>query len=159
METYRFLGCHKGEKDGKKGYYFRVWAAKATAVSLVGDFNDWNDDKNPMEKIAESEVWETFIEGLKTYDTYKFCIDGCDGKRHYKADPYGTHMELKPQTGSKIFDLEGYEWQDKKWQEARKTKDVYNCPMNIYEVHLNSWKSCDDGVYYSYTKFAKAIIP
>ena len=159
METYRFLGCHKGEKDGKKGYYFRVWAAKATAVSLVGDFNDWNDDKNPMEKIAESEVWETFIEGLKTYDTYKFCIDGCDGKRHYKADPYGTHMELKPQTGSKIFDIEGYEWKDKKWQEARKTKDVYNCPMNIYEVHLNSWKSCDDGVYYSYTKFAKAIIP
>ncbi|MBE6873880.1 MAG: 1,4-alpha-glucan branching protein GlgB [Ruminococcus albus] len=159
METYRFLGCHKGEKDGKKGHYFRVWAAKAKAVSLVGDFNGWDDDKTPMEKIADSEVWETFVEGLKTFDTYKFCIDGCDGKRHYKADPYGTHMELKPQTGSKIFDIEGYEWKDKKWQEARKTKDVYNCPMNIYEVHLNSWKSCDDGVYYSYTKFAKAIIP
>ena len=159
METYRFLGCHKGEKDGKKGHYFRVWAAKAKAVSLVGDFNGWDDDKTPMEKIADSEVWETFVEGLKTFDTYKFCIDGCDGKRHYKADPYGTHMELKPQTGSKIFDIEGYAWKDKKWQEARKTKDVYNCPMNIYEVHLNSWKSCDDGVYYSYTKFAKAIIP
>ena len=159
LETYKFLGCHKGEKDGKEGYYFRVWAAKAKAVSLVGDFNEWEDEATPMEQIAESEVWEVFVPGMKTFDTYKFCIDGCDGKRHYKADPYGTHMELKPQTGSKIFDIEGYKWKDDKWQEERKTKDVYNCPMNIYEVHLNSWKSCDDGLYYSYTKFANTIIP
>ena len=158
-ETYRFLGCHKGTKDGNDGYYFRVWAAKARAVSLVGDFNNWDDNATPMQQIEKSEVWEVFIPGLKTYDTYKFSIVGCDGKRRCKADPYGTHMELKPQTGSKIFDIEGYKWKDDKWQEERKTKDVYNCPMNIYEVHLNSWKSCDDGVYYSYTKFANTIIP
>ncbi|MBR1739749.1 MAG: 1,4-alpha-glucan branching protein GlgB [Ruminococcus sp.] len=158
-ETYKFLGCHAGEKDGVKGYFFRVWAAHAKGVSVVGDFNNWDESADRMELLADSQVWETFVPGLATFDTYKFCVYGCDGKTHYKADPYGTHMEVKPQTGSKVFDIDGYEWGDGKWQEERKTKDVYACPMNIYEVHLNSWKTCEDGKYYSYGKFADSIIP
>ena len=158
-ETYRFLGCHKGEKNGEKGYYFRVWAAHAESVSVTGDFNNWDDTADPMELIADSQVWECFIKGLKTYDTYKYCIKGCDGKTHYKADPYGTHMEVNPQTGSKVFDIDEYLWSDKKWQDERAKKDIYGCPMNIYEVHLNSWKTCDDGKYFSYVRFADMIIP
>ena len=158
-ETYRFLGCHKGEKDGVKGFYFRVWAAHATGVSVIGDFNDWDEKANPMEMIANSEVWEAFVEGLETYDTYKYCVFGCDGQTHYKADPYGTHMEVNPDTGSKVFEIDDYLWSDKKWQDDKKTKNVYNSPMNIYEVHLNSWKTCTDGKYYSYVRFADTIIP
>ena len=158
-ETYKFLGCHKGEKDGIEGYYFRVWAAHAEGISVVGDFNDWDENATPMEKIDDSEVWEAFVTGLKTYDTYKYCIHGCDGKTHYKADPYGTHMEVAPNTGSKVFDIDDYLWSDKKWMTEKKSKDIYNCPMNIYEVHLNSWKACPDGKYFSYVRFADTIIP
>ena len=71
-ETYKFLGCHKGEKDGVEGYYFRVWAAHAEGISVVGDFNDWDENATPMEKIDDSEVWEAFVTGLQTYDTYKY---------------------------------------------------------------------------------------
>ena len=158
-ETYKFLGCHKGEKDGVEGYYFRVWAAHAEGISVVGDFNDWDENATPMEKIDDSEVWEAFVTGLQTYDTYKYCIHGCDGKTHYKADPYGTHMEVAPNTGSKVFDIDDYLWSDKKWMAEKKSKDIYNCPMNIYEVHLNSWKACPDGKYFSYVRFADTIIP
>ena len=158
-ETYKFLGCHKGEKDGVEGYYFRVWAAHAEGISVVGDFNDWDENATPMEKIDDSEVWEAFVTGLQTYDTYKYCIHGCDGKTHYKADPYGTHMEVAPNTGSKVFDIDDYLWSDKKWMTEKKSKDIYNCPMNIYEVHLNSWKACPDGKYFSYVRFADTIIP
>ena len=158
-ETYKFLGCHKGEKDGIEGYYFRVWAAHAEGISVVGDFNDWDENATPMEKIDDSEVWEAFVTGLQTYDTYKYCIHGCDGKTHYKADPYGTHMEVAPNTGSKVFDIDDYLWSDKKWMTEKKSKDIYNCPMNIYEVHLNSWKACPDGKYFSYVRFADTIIP
>ncbi|MBR6044776.1 MAG: 1,4-alpha-glucan branching protein GlgB [Ruminococcus sp.] len=157
--TYDFLGCHKGEKDGRSGHFFRVWAQNAKGVAVVGDFNNWDGGANPCEQIADTGIWEAFIEGLKTYDTYKFSITGCDGVTRLKADPYGTHMEVTPGTGSKIFDIGGYEWKDQKWQQEKEKKDIYNSPMNIYEVHLNSWKACTTGKYYSYTGFAKEIIP
>ena len=158
-ETYKFLGCHQGEKNDEQGYYFRVWAPHAKAVSVIGDFNNWDTSENPMEMIADTEVWETFIPGLEKFDTYKYAVKGCDGKVRNKCDPYGTHMELAPGTGTKIFDIDGYLWSDKKWMDEKKTKDIYNCPMNIYEVHLNSWKTCPDGKYYSYGRFADTIIP
>ena len=159
LMTYDFLGCHKGEKDGRSGYYFRVWAEKAQSVSVVGDFNDWNGFANVCEKIADTGIWEAFVEGLKTFDTYKFAVTGCDGKTRLKADPYGTHMELKPGTGSKIFELDGYKWGDGKWMKQKEKKDIYNAPMNIYEAHLNSWKACTTGEYYSYSSFAEEICP
>ncbi len=157
--TYDFLGCHKGEKDGRSGHYFRVWAQNAKAVSVVGDFNDWNGYVNVCEQLADSGIWEVFIEGLKTFDTYKYAITGCDGQTRLKADPYGTHMEVAPDTGTKIFDINEYQWKDTAWQKEKEKKDIYNAPMNIYEVHLNSWKACTTGKYYSYTGFAREIIP
>ena len=158
FESYRFFGCHEGEKNGKKGHFFRVWAPNAKGVSLVGDFNNWDETADPLEKIADTEVWEIFKTGLKQFDTYKYAIDGCDGKLHMKADPYGTHMEVKPSTGSKVF-KSAYKWTDDEWQEKKKQTDVYKSPMNIYEVHFNSWKQCTEGKYFSYPNFAKSIIP
>ena len=154
-----FFGSHKGVKDGVEGYYFRVWAPHAKKVSVVGDFNNWDENANPMELIADTEVWEAFISGLKIYDTYKYSILGCDDKIHLKADPYGVHMETAPNTATKIFDLDTYKWKDKKWQDEKAKTTPYDSAMNIYEVHLNSWRQYPDGIYFSYTKFAESIIP
>ncbi|MCR5815834.1 MAG: 1,4-alpha-glucan branching protein GlgB [Ruminococcus sp.] len=158
FEAYSFFGCHEGQKNGKKGHFFRVWAPNAKAVSLVGDFNDWDKDADPLEKIANTEVWEIFKTGLKQFDTYKYAIDGCDGKIHMKTDPFGTHMEVKPSTGTKIF-KSTYKWNDSKWLEEKSKTNVYKSPMNIYEVHFNSWKQCTEGKYFSYPNFAKSVIP
>jgi hypothetical protein len=81
----------------------------------VGDFNDWNEEANPMTLMGSTEIWETFVEGLERFDTYKYCVYGCDGKKHMKCDPYGTHMEVAPDTGSKIFVIENFPWGDGKW--------------------------------------------
>ena len=157
--AYEFLGCHEGEMNGQEGYYFRVWAKNAKSVSVVGDFNNWNVFANPMELIADTEVWETFIPGLKLYDTYKYAVDGCDGKLHMKADPYGTHTETPPGTASKIFPIDNYKWKDSKWQKAKEKQNIYDSPMNIYEVHINSWKKIGEEEYFSYVEFAEKIIP
>ena len=159
LMAYDFFGCHEGKKNGKKGFYFRVWAKNAKSVSVVGDFNSWDIQANPMELIGDTEVWEAFIPGLKTYDTYKYAVDGCDGKLHMKADPYGTHMERSPRTGSKVFSIDNFKWTDEQWLEDKKNKNIYDSPMNIYEVHINSWNKCGDGEYFSYADFAGSIIP
>ena len=157
--AYDFFGCHHSEKNGKKGYVFRVWAQNAKGVSLVGDFNEWDKTSCPMEQIGDTGVWEVFASGLTDFDSYKFAVKGCDGEVRLKADPYGTHMGRSPATDSKIFDIDKYVWNDKAYMEQKEKKDIYNCPMNIYEVHLNSWKACTTGKYYSYPNFAKEIIP
>mgnify|MGYP002512709803 CR=1 FL=1 len=159
LMAYDFFGCHEGTKDGQKGHFFRVWAKNAKSVSVVGDFNGWSVDANPMEPIADTEVWEAFIPGLKTYDTYKYAVNGCDGKLHMKADPYGTHMERSPATGSKVFSIDKFKWTDAKWRREKKKKNIYDSPMNIYEVHINSWKKIGEGEYFSYEQFAEDIIP
>ncbi|MGN1113529.1 MAG: 1,4-alpha-glucan branching protein GlgB [Oscillospiraceae bacterium] len=152
---YDFLGCHSGNSDGNDGYYFRVWAKNAKAVSVVGDFNEWDEKANPMEKIEDTEVWETFIPNLKTFDSYKYAVSGCDGKLHMKADPYGTHMENAPGTATKIFPIENcYKWTDDNWLKQKAKTNIYDSPMNIYEVHINSWKE-----RMGYIDFAAEIIP
>ncbi len=160
LMTYDFLGCHKGERNGVSGYYFRVWAAKAKAISVVGEFNDWNAQANKMEMIADSEVWEAFVTNINQLDTYKYYVTGCDGKTRLKADPYGRFMELTPGTATRVYDdIDAFEWSDKKWMKDKSKKDIYNSPMNIYEVHLNSWKDSPNGECYNYVKFAEEIIP
>lgn len=159
FEAYKFFGSVKGEKDGKNGYFFRVWAPHAAGISVVGDFNSWDDSKNPMERIADSEVWEAFIPNLKKYDTYKYCVTTSSGSKLMKADPYGKHMETKPATGTKIYDIDGFKWTDSAWQKKIKDTDVLNTPVNIYEVNLGSWKKHEDGNFLSYTQFAEEMIP
>ena len=113
-----------------------------------------------MRKISDGGIWELFIPGLKQYDIYKYSIQSAQGQIRLKADPYGFHMETRPNTATKIYDIEGYRWKDDKWQEERKTKDVYSAPINIYEVHLSSWATKrDEDELFNYMEAARKLIP
>ena len=149
-----FLGAHKVE--GNK-YVFRVWAPHATAVYVVGDFNGWNEENAPMVKLNDAGVWETYVEGVKIFDAYKFLIYTGDGTKLYKADPYAFHAETRPGTASKIFNSE-YKWRDGNWLKKRKQTSVYKSPVNIYEVHLGSWRIYEDGNTLSYRDLAKELV-
>ena len=157
FETYKFLGAHLSKKNNIIGCFFRVWAPNARSISVVGDFNLWNKDANPMEMMNESGVWETFIPDIQENAVYKYSVECSDGKIKMKADPYGLYMENAPATGSKVYSLEGYQWTDDEWQNTK--NGFYDEPVNIYEVHLNSWKKNDDGTLYNYLQFAKEIVP
>lgn len=154
-----FLGSHEGEIDGKKGYFFRVWAPHAKSVSVVGDFNNWDETKNVMSRLVDKQIWECFISGLKENDLYKYCITTSDGKKLFKADPYGVHMQVPPGTASRIYSVDGFKWTDSEYIEKKQKKNIYKSPMNIYEVHFNSWKQYPDGNFYTYDKFAEEMIP
>ena len=149
-KAYELMGAHKCEKDGKAGYIFRVWAPRAVSVSVVGDFNEWDRKKNPMQKLVDGETFEAFVPDLQEYDIYKYDIETKDGRFLLKADPYAFHTETPSATGSKLYDLEGYEWQDADYLRKITDTPIYSSPMNIYEVNLLSWKMHDDGNYYSY---------
>ena len=151
--SYGFMGAHFGEKDGKKGVYFRTWAPNADAVSVVGDFNGWDGNMNPAERISDGGVYEAFVEGVKVYDNYKFSIRH-NGKTVLKADPYAFHTE-NGGTASKIYDLNGYKWQDGDYVSSKSLP--YDKPMNIYEVNFGSWKRHEDGSYYTYTEYAEEL--
>ena len=139
---YEKLGSHVMEIDGVRGTYFAVWAPHAVAVSVVGDFNDWNGYIHIMERLGTSGIWERFVPGACEGSIYKYAITGRDGSTHYKADPYGNSSEFRPGNATKITSLDGYKWEDDEWI-RRKTEDAENVvdqPMAIYEVHIGSWK-------------------
>ena len=153
-----YLGAHAEQRDGAEGYVFRVWAPHATAVSVMGDFNQWNEEANPMTAL-DGGVWEGFVPGLKRYDAYKYAVHTRDGRVLAKADPYAFHAETRPGTASKIYDLEGYQWGDQGWLDYRKTHLVYDNPMNIYELHLGSWRRTGDDQMLSYHDIARYLVP
>ncbi len=154
-----FFGSHGGEVNGKKGAFFRLWAPHAKSVSLVGDFNEWDRNKTPMYRLQDDSVWEVFVENVEQYFTYKYSIETAHKSIVMKSDPYGFHMETRPDTATKFFDISGFEWTDDKWYLEKSNKNVYKSPMNIYEVHLSSWRTFPDGSTYNYVKFAEEIIP
>ena len=137
IEADKLFCPKKAVIDGKKGWIFRVWAPNARDVSLVGDFNGWEVGATPMKK-DDGGIWEVFVEGLKVYDAYKYAVTSKKGKTVLKADPYGLNFETTPQTASKLYDLSGYKWKDAAWLKSREEKNIYESPMNIYEVHLGS---------------------
>lgn len=156
-ESYRFFGVHSVTEQNVKKYRFRVWAPKAKSVSVVGDFNDWNRECNPMHLIADG-IWETVIADLTQFDAYKYSIETQKGQILTKSDPYASHYETRPATASKIYES-NYVWQDAEWQREKKKQVIYKRPMNIYEVHLDSWKKNPDGSVLNYVSFAEQIIP
>lgn len=158
-KAYEYLGLHKTNDEGLDGMVFRVWAPDAKSVTVVGDFNNWNDQSNPMDKISDG-VWECYIPFvLEEYSMYKYCIETPSGEKVYKGDPYGFHFELRPGTASKYYDIEGYKWNDAAWFRQKKKRPHYNAPVNIYEIHLGSWRIHHDGNFYSYDKIAEELIP
>ncbi len=150
-DAYEFMGCHAVEG----GYVFRVWAPNARAVSLVGDFNGWDNTATPMEN--ESGVWCVTVKGLSRFDNYKYAVTTCDGRVVLKADPFATHAETAPGTASKIFDIDGFSWDDGEWQKKAETTNIYENPVNIYEVHLGSWQRNEDGTVLDYVTLAERL--
>ncbi len=157
--AYELLGCHFCKKKGKEGAVFRVWAPNAKCVKVLGDFNAWNNNSHPMKKLDTSGVWEVFVEGVKVYDKYKYEITSAKNYARLKADPYAFFSETNGRTASMAYELEGYDWQDGDYLQSRQNKDIYNCPMNVYEVNLGSWRRGEDYRYYTYRELADELIP
>ena len=153
------LGAHFIERDGKRGVRFTVWAPNAKSVSVVGGFNDWDANAQPMQRIRDGEIWETFVEGLGEGEIYKYAIEPqWGGPRIMKADPYGFYAEKKPQTASRTYDMNHYEWKDAAWQEKKAHESSYERPMLTYEVHAGSWRRTLDSEYLSYRDMADQLI-
>ena len=159
VEAFRFFGAHLTEQNEQPGAMFRVWAPHAKAVSIVGDFNSWVPGSHPMQQMEETGVWEAFVAGIQEYDVYKYCITTQEDELVFKADPYAFHAETRPSNASKVYQLEGYEWKDAKWQQLQAEKASFDQPMNIYEMHLGSWKRKPDGSPYNYAELAGELIP
>ena len=124
----------------------------------MGEFNGWSRDAHKMVR-DETGIWECFIPGVKQYDSYKYSVHTQDGQFFDKADPYAFHSETRPSNASKTFDLAGYEWHDNSWMDWRGKHLPYTAPVNIYEVHMGSWKRHEDGNFYSYRQLADELIP
>jgi 1,4-alpha-glucan branching enzyme len=131
------LGSHPKGKRG--GYYFAVWAPNATAVSVIGDFNDWDGSDAELRPRASSGIWEGTVAKAKKGQVYKYAITTRDGHRLEKADPYASRTEEPPRTGSVLWELD-YDWGDEEWMTSRGSKNSLDAPMSIYEVHLGSWR-------------------
>ncbi|MBQ2000837.1 MAG: hypothetical protein II241_03560, partial [Clostridia bacterium] len=110
-DAYKYMGAHTYGNET----VFRVWAPNAQDVSVVGDFNGWDHNAHHMVRISNDGIYEGTISGLKCFDNYKYSILSADGQRYLRADPYAFHSETRPDTSSKLYDIEGYEWNDKKW--------------------------------------------
>ena len=152
-EAYRFLGAHRAQRGGEEGYLFRLWAPNAARVCVTGDFCAWDASAFPMAR-GEHGLWEKFIPGLKQFDTYKYAVTSARGKTVLKADPYAFHAETRPGTASKLYDLPPYRWGDGAWRAGRASAPIDRSPLNIYEVHLGSWRRRENGDFYDYRSLA-----
>ena len=160
FQAYDYLGVHiEGES-----VIFRVWAPNAEFVSVCGDFNGWNPEADQMKRVTNGGVWELKLpaERARLGQCYKYCIRN-HGREFLKADPYGFSMQRPPETASLVCDISGYAWRDAGWLEYRKAHfdraNYLSQPLNIYEVHLGSWKKHADGSYYSYAELAGDLAP
>ena len=153
--AYHALGCRYIPECGM--HRFAVWAPHAREVSVVGDFNGWDGYAHPMWR-RDDEIWVTFIPGLKNGDIYKYRVVGEDWNTVLKADPFAFHAETGPATGSKIWDIEGYEWTDSDYLEKRRRKDSVHAPMSIYEMHMGSWRKKDGEVFPNYRRVADELV-
>lgn len=160
-EIYKKLGAHPMTLDGVSGYYFAVWAPHATAVSVVGDFNDWKTEANPCVAVFEGGIWECFIPGLHAGMLYKFALRSAAGELLFKADPYARSAEFRPGTASKLADEPWeYAWKDDAWMRKRAKQDPRKEALSIYECHLGSWKRGDENErdgFLSYETLAREL--
>lgn len=157
--AYEYMGLHKAQHEGKACMVARVWAPNAKAVSLVGNFCNWDKAKYPLKKIDDA-VWEGYTDFVfEPFEMYKFYVKTAQGKDTYKSDPYALHTETRPGTASRFYELGNYQWQDGPWQERKKKYPHYSQPVNIYEVHAGSWRKYADGSVFSYDKLGDELIP
>lgn len=157
--AYEFLGSHFVNWDNRNGVVFRVWAPNALSVSVVGDFNNWDKNANYMYKISDSGVWELFIEGVQEYACYKYCVETPWSERRLKTDPYAFHCEVRPDNASKVYEIDGYEWNDEEWFNFKKEHSHKTQPINVYEINAGSWRKNEDGTFFTYRQLADELIP
>ena len=151
--AYKFLGSHLVGDNCT----FRVWAPKAKNVCVVGDFNNWDTAANPMHKTVGG-IWECEISGVKQFDKYKYAVTARNNKTTLKSDPFAKHFETVPGNCSKVYNTLDFDWQDAEYIKIRKARDKHSRPINIYEVHLGSWKRYEDGNTLSYRDLAKELV-
>ena len=162
-DIYKKLGAHLATNEGKKGVYFAVWAPHAAKVHVVGDFNEWEErEAYEMTRVGEIGNYEIFVEGIGVGELYKFLITTSDGRKLYKADPYGNQAEFRPGTASRVTDISRLKWADARWLKARGKQNVDEIPMAIYEVHPGSWRKHpvteeDPDGFYNYREFAHEL--
>ena len=161
-DIYKKMGAHEAVMNGKKGVYFAVWAPNAATVSVIGEFNGWREEANPMTRLEPSGIYEGFVVGAKVGMLYKFFIKTKDGRGLYKADPFANYAEQRPGTASRITDITKLRWSDAAWMEARKQRDNDSLPVSIYEVHPGSWKKHeqteeDEDGFYNYREIAHEL--
>ena len=161
-DIYKKLGAHIGYKNGKEGIYFAVWAPNAASVSVIGEFNGWQENACPMRRREPLGMYDAFVPEAKVGDLYKFYIRTKDGRELYKADPFANYSEMRPGNASRIADLTNFKWGDSAWINARTKKAPEREPMSIYEVHPGSWmkhpQTADDkDGYYNYKELAHSL--
>lgn len=149
--AYEYFGSFKSGN----GVEFRVWAPNASCVSVVGDFNNWDQNADIMENTGDG-IFRLKLENVKEYDNYKYAIKS-GNNTVIKSDPYGRHFETSPNTASKVYFGTGYKWQDGEWMSSNALKNIYESPVNIYEVHAGSWRKYPDSNHYSYEKLAEEL--
>ncbi|HXF62817.1 MAG TPA: 1,4-alpha-glucan branching protein GlgB [Caldilineaceae bacterium] len=141
LYSYEKFGAHFREIDGVRGVNFAVWAPNAERVSVIGPFNGWDNRAHPMRQHQPSGVWELFIPNLPEGMHYKYAVKSRFlGYEIDKSDPYGFYAELRPSTDSRVWDLGKYVWGDEEWIANRPARQALDQPINIYEVHLGSWR-------------------
>ena len=143
--SYEKMGAHPAvTDDGTHGYHFAVWAPDVRSVHVIGDFNGWDETATPLYPTETGGIWQGFVAGIEEGALYKYLIECNDGRKLYKADPYGFYAEKAPGTASRTFDLDGYAWKDAHYLEQRSHRDMFAEPLNIFEVHLGSWRRHGD---------------
>ena len=161
-DLYNKLGAHPMTVDEEEGVYFAVWAPNAAAVSIVGDFNEWDENATPMERLEPLGIYQIFLTEIKVGDIYKYCVTAQDGKKTLKADPYGFQAELRPNNASVVADISDFKWHDSRWMKKREKFDDKKNPMFVYEVHPGSWKKHeqteeDEDGFYNYREIAHEL--
>ena len=154
--SYNFLGSHIIENTGT---VFRVWAPNAKQVHLAGNFSNWQKNSDfEMKRLPDSGIWELFVLGLNEGELYKYIITSADDANIYKADPFAFSSQTKIETASIVYNINKYNWHDSNWIEYKKGINLYETPINIYEVNLSSWKRKENGDFYTYREIAPLLI-
>ena len=157
FEAYKMLGSHVVKENNVRGVRFTTWAPNAKNIYLSGDFNEFKiEEKYKLNRISEAGLWSIFIEGIEAGIRYKFVIETQEGVLNYKSDPYAIESELRPQSASIVHEPIKFKWTDSSWITKRKRRNMYESPMNIYEVHLGSWKT-KDGNFLTYEELSQLL--
>jgi len=156
--SYQMFGAHCVSENGEEGVRFSVWAPNAQEISVVGDFNNWQQGSHRMARIDDSSIWVLFVANITVGTVYKYAIQTNAGYTVLKTDPYGFYAEIRPNTASIVYDLGKFQWSDQKWQKEKKEHTVYETPMLTYELHLGSWRRNGQGDFLTYRESAEELV-